>query len=99
MQFLETVVGAIAALLSSLSYIPQVKKVWSGQPTDDLSSRTLIALTSGLVLWVAYGAIKADWIIVVANLVGASLTGFVLYSKQRAGSLARPSHAGSRLNH
>jgi MtN3 and saliva related transmembrane protein len=52
MQFLETVVGAIAALLSSLSYIPQVKKVWSGQPTDDLSSRALIALTSGLVLWV-----------------------------------------------
>src|SRR4051812_10994257 len=83
MPFLETVVGAIAALLSSLSYIPQVKKVWSGQPTDDLSSRTLIALTSGLVLWVAYGAIKADWIIVAANLVGASLTGFVLYHKLR----------------
>jgi MtN3 and saliva related transmembrane protein len=99
MPLLETVVGAIAALLSSLSYIPQVKKVWSGQPTDDLSSRTLIALTSGLVLWVAYGAIKADWIIVVANLVGASLTGFVLYSKLRAGSLAWPGRAGSRLNH
>jgi MtN3 and saliva related transmembrane protein len=96
MQFLETVVGATAALLSSLSYIPQVKKVWSGQPTDDLSSRTLIALTSGLVLWVVYGAIKADWIIVVANLVGASLTGFVLYHKLRERDRSRGQVAPDR---
>ena len=96
MQFLETVVGATAALLSSLSYIPQVKKVWSGQPTDDLSSRTLIALTSGLVLWVVYGAIKADWIIAVANHVGASLTGFVLYHKLRERDRSRGQVAPDR---
>ena len=96
MQFFETVVGATAALLSSLSCIPQVKKVWSGQPTDDLSSRTLIALTSGLVLWVVYGAIKADWIIVVANLVGASLTGFVLYHKLRERDRSRGQVAPDR---
>jgi len=29
MHFVETAVGVAAALLSSLSYIPQVKKVWS----------------------------------------------------------------------
>lgn len=80
---IETVIGVVAALLSSLSYIPQVKKVWDGHPTDDLSSRTLIALTAGLVLWVAYGLIKSDWIIAAANVVGASLTGFVLYRKLR----------------
>jgi MtN3 and saliva related transmembrane protein len=94
MHFVETAVGLTAALLSSLSYIPQVKKVWSGQPTDDLSSRTLIALTSGLLLWVVYGAIKADWIIILANLAGTSLTGFVLYYKlrerdRRRGEIAR----------
>src|SRR3954471_17211730 len=96
MQFLETVVGATAALLSSLSYIPQVKKVWSGQPTDDLSSRTLIALTSGLVLWVVYGVIKADWIIVVANLVGASLTVFLLYHNLRERDRSRGQVAPDR---
>jgi MtN3 and saliva related transmembrane protein len=71
--------------LSSLSYVPQVKKVWAGQPTDDLSLRTLMALTIGLSLWVTYGVFKADWIIVASNLVGAALTGFVLYRKLRAG--------------
>jgi MtN3 and saliva related transmembrane protein len=96
MHFIETVVGVTAALLSSLSYIPQAKKVWSGQPTDDLSSRTLIALTSGLVLWVVYGAIKADWIIILANLVGTSLTGFVLYHKLRERDRSRGEAAPDR---
>ncbi|MCA6117229.1 hypothetical protein J6524_20475 [Bradyrhizobium sp. WSM 1738] len=81
MQLLETVIGVTAAMLTSLSYIPQVRKVRTGQPTEDLSSRTLIALTSGLVLWIVYGVIKPDWIIVAANVVGASLTGYVLYHK------------------
>ena len=81
MQFLETAIGVIAAMLTSLSYIPQVKKVRAGQPTGDLSSRMLISLTSGLLLWVVYGALKADWIIVAANITGVSLTGYVLYHK------------------
>jgi MtN3 and saliva related transmembrane protein len=78
---LETLVGLAAALLSSLSYLPQVQKVWAGRPTSDLSLRTLIALTCGLALWVAYGTIRSDWIIVFSNLVGASLTGLVLLRK------------------
>jgi len=54
----------------------------SRRPIDeDLSSRMLIALTSGLALWVLYGAVKADWIIIAANVVGTSLTGYVLYHK------------------
>jgi MtN3 and saliva related transmembrane protein len=83
MPFVETIIGVTAALLSSLSYIPQVRKVRAGQSTEDLSSRTLIVLTAGLVLWVVYGAIKSDWIIVAANMVGTGLTGFVLYRKLR----------------
>jgi len=30
---------------------------------------------------VLYGAVKADWIIIAANVVGTSLTGYVLYHK------------------
>ena len=81
MQIFETAIGVIAAMLTSLSYIPQVRKVRAGQSTADLSSRMLIALTSGLGLWVLYGAVKADWIIIAANVVGTSLTGYVLYHK------------------
>jgi hypothetical protein len=47
MQFLETVIGVVAAMLTSPLYISQVKKVRACQPTEDLSVRTLIAPTSG----------------------------------------------------
>ncbi len=80
---IETAVGLAAAVLSSLSYVPQVRKVWSGQPTDDLSLHTLIALTAGLCLWIVYGILKLDWIVFLANAVGASLTGYVLSRKIR----------------
>jgi MtN3 and saliva related transmembrane protein len=91
MQFLETAIGLIAAMLTSLSYFPQVKKVRAGQSTEDLSLRTLVALTCGLMLWVVYGAIKGDWIIIAANTTGTSLTGYVLYHKlQERHGAAKP---------
>jgi MtN3 and saliva related transmembrane protein len=76
-------VGAVAALLTSLSYIPQVEKALPRGSTKDLSLKMLMILTSGLVLWICYGLAKADWIIVVANTVGASLSGTVLLCKLR----------------
>ena len=76
-------VGALAALLTSLSYLPQVRKAWPRGETKDLSFRMLVALTTGLVLWVVYGLLRGDWTIVAANIVGASLSGAVLAFKIR----------------
>ena len=43
----------------------------------------LTALTLGLGLWAVYGLIQADWVIVLANVVGATLSGIVLGCKIR----------------
>jgi MtN3 and saliva related transmembrane protein len=66
-------VGACAALLTSLSYIPQVQKAWPRGSTSDLSLKMLIALTTGLLLWIGYGLLGGDAVIVAANGVGATL--------------------------
>jgi len=76
-------VGGVAAFLASLSYIPQVRKAWPRGSTRDLSLGTLAALTRGLGLWTVYGAIQGDWVIVLANVVGATLSGIVLACKIR----------------
>jgi MtN3 and saliva related transmembrane protein len=76
-------VGMCAAFLSSLSYIPQVRKAWPRGSTDDLSLTMLVVLTSGLSLWIAYGVMRGDWVIIAANGVGASLSGLVLAFKVR----------------
>jgi MtN3 and saliva related transmembrane protein len=76
-------IGSLAATLTSLSYLPQVNKAWRPGSTSDLSLKTLSVLTAGLVLWLAYGVLKSDWAIVVANGVGALLSACVLAFKLR----------------
>jgi MtN3 and saliva related transmembrane protein len=83
MSALLPLIGALAALLTSLSYVPQVGKAWPRGSTKDLSLQMLVVLTMGLVLWVCYGLAKGDWIIVLANSVGAALSGTVLFCKVR----------------
>lgn len=83
MQYIIPWIGGCAALLTSLSYIPQVRKAWPRGSTSDLSLKMLIALTSGLLLWAVYGVLKSDWVIVTANGVGASLSASVLAFKIR----------------
>jgi MtN3 and saliva related transmembrane protein len=76
-------IGVAAAVLTSLSYVPQVRKAWPRGATRDLSLRMLIVLTAGLSLWIVYGVLKSDWVIVAANGVGAALSGAVLGFKLR----------------
>ncbi|MEA2911678.1 MAG: MtN3 and saliva related transrane protein [Bradyrhizobium sp.] len=76
-------IGICAAVLTSLSYLPQVQKARPRGSTSDLSLKMLLALTTGLLLWIAYGLFRSDWIIVAANLVGAALSGSVLAFKIR----------------
>ena len=89
-DMLAPYIGGLAAALASLSYIPQVRKAWPRGSTGDLSLGMLLALTSGLGLWVVYGIIRGDWVIIVANVAGAVLAGIVLACKVRD-KLARSS--------
>ncbi|WP_375414773.1 SemiSWEET family sugar transporter [uncultured Bradyrhizobium sp.] len=83
MQSIIPWIGACAAILTSLSYVPQVRKAWPRGSTHDLSLHMLMVLTAGLLLWIGYGVLKGDWVIVAANSVGATLSGCVLAFKLR----------------
>ncbi|MBR0868956.1 hypothetical protein JQ633_01190 [Bradyrhizobium tropiciagri] len=80
---LASYVGGIAAFLASLSYIPQVQKAWPRGSTGDLSLGMLAALTLGLSLWVVYGLLRHDWVVVGANAIGTTLAAIVLGCKIR----------------
>jgi len=51
--------------------------------TSDLSLKMLIALSAGLCLWVVYGILKQDWVIVLANSTDATRSLAVLGFKIR----------------
>jgi MtN3 and saliva related transmembrane protein len=75
--------GLIAAALTSLSYIPQVRKALPRHSTNDLSLKTLSALSAGLGLWIMYGLVVHDLVVAVANTVGFALSTAVLACKLR----------------
>lgn len=70
--------GVIAAVLTSLSLVPQIQKAVPKDSTGDLSLKMLVALFSGLALWIVYGLIVEDVVIVIANCVGVALVAVAL---------------------
>jgi MtN3 and saliva related transmembrane protein len=82
---LIAVLGFAAAVLTTLSNLPQVIKLWRTHSAEDISFKAFSALALGQLLWVAYGILKGDIPLIVANAVSASLAASILYLKLRDG--------------
>jgi MtN3 and saliva related transmembrane protein len=78
-----TTIGLFAAFCTTTSYYPQLKKCWQTGSAGDLSLKTFMTLGLGVALWVAYGFLKADIVIVIANAVSLVLLAGILYFKLR----------------
>ncbi len=83
MPYLETLIGGTAAFCTTVSYIPQLRKCWTTGETGDLSLKMLLLLAAGLSLWMVYGFMRGDMVIVIANGVSLTLLGCILYFKLR----------------
>jgi len=68
---------------TALSYLPQLQKAMPQNSTSDLSLKMLVVLSAGLCLWIVYGVLKDDWVIILANSIGATLSLAVLGFKIR----------------
>lgn len=86
MPSLTTMIGLLAPFCTSIAYIPQVRKCWRTGRTGDLSLRTFSILTAGVALWVLYGVLQRDAVIILANGVSLTFLSFILYFKLREGS-------------
>src|SRR3954447_25016535 len=78
-----TLIGLVAAFCTTVSYYPQLKKCWATGSAGDLSSKTFITLSAGVGLWVVYGFLKNDFVIIIANAVSLALLMGILYFKLR----------------
>jgi MtN3 and saliva related transmembrane protein len=66
---LTSILGFVAGTLTTLSFLPQVLKVWRTKRCDDLSFMMLLAFAAGVSLWLVYGLFLRAAPIVAANLV------------------------------
>jgi MtN3 and saliva related transmembrane protein len=66
---LWSIVGSTAAALTMFSFIPQIIKIIKTKSAKDVSLVTLLGLSLGVFLWIAYGIHLKDAIIITANSV------------------------------
>lgn len=81
MSTIATVIGLTAAVCTTAANLPQLKKAWVTGQTDDLSLKTLLLFGSGLVLWIIYGVLQKDVIIMLANGISLLILSAILYLK------------------
>lgn len=78
---LDDWVGALAACLTTLSFLPQV---WLSFKTRDVSGISLsmyCVFTVGVALWLVYGLMLDAWPVVIANVITLALALAILGMK------------------
>ena len=61
--------GFLAALLTTIAFLPQLYKTWQTKSAEDVSLITLILFIIGLICWIIYGLNIHSIPILVANIV------------------------------
>jgi MtN3 and saliva related transmembrane protein len=77
--------GYAAAVLTTLSFVPQVWHTFRTRDVSGISLGMYSTFTVGVALWLAYGIARSDWPVVGANAVTLALACMVLGMKLRFG--------------
>ena len=70
---LTTLLGFVAGMLTTVSFVPQVFKAWRSKSCHDLSWGMLVTFSAGVVLWLVYGLRLWAMPIIAANAVTLAL--------------------------
>lgn len=80
-----TVLGFVAATLTTTAFVPQVIKSLKTKSAKDLSLGTSTLLCSGVLLWLIYGILNSDLPIILSNALTLVLATALLVLKIRYG--------------
>lgn len=74
-------VGHAGSLLSSITFMPQVYKVWQTKRTQDLSLSMMFIVFSSTIVWIIYGVGLMLWPVIICNSIIAILSLMLIYFK------------------
>lgn len=84
-QQFQNLIGALAATLTTIAFIPQAWLTWKTRRAEGISLGMYSIFTTGVALWLAYGVIIGAWPVIIANAVTLALALFILAMKLRFG--------------
>ena len=77
------ILGLIAGTITSITFLPQVIKVWQTKSAKDLSLMMLLLLMLGVILWLIYGLILMNVAIIYTNSMVLAMSLILLFFKLR----------------
>jgi MtN3 and saliva related transmembrane protein len=77
------ILGLVAGMCTTISFLPQVIKTWKTRSAKDLSLGMFSLFCIGVVLWLIYGIMMRDIPVIAANFVTLLLSTTLLIFKLR----------------
>ncbi|MBD3380516.1 MAG: hypothetical protein GF408_08675 [Candidatus Omnitrophica bacterium] len=74
-------IGVVAGICTTISFVPQIIKMFRTKNVRDISLIMYVILTTGIFLWLVYGIFIEEFPIIFANLVGFLLCLSVIVMK------------------
>jgi MtN3 and saliva related transmembrane protein len=78
-------VGLLAGVLTTISFVPQVVKIWKTKQARDISLGMFAIFSGGVLLWLLYGIGIGALPVIVANAVTLGLSLTILVFKIKYG--------------
>jgi MtN3 and saliva related transmembrane protein len=73
--------GHAGSILSSITFMPQVYKVWKTKSVGDLSLAMLLIVFSSTVIWLIYGVGRNLLPVIICNAIICALSLVLIYFK------------------
>jgi MtN3 and saliva related transmembrane protein len=77
------ILGLAAGTITSITFVPQVIRIWQTKSAKDLSLLMLLLLITGVLMWLTYGIIVKDTAIIYTNSMVLGMSLIMLYFKFR----------------
>lgn len=77
------ILGMCAGACTTISFVPQIKKVWETKSAKDISVHMYIIYSSGLLLWTIYGFLIGSISLILANFITMIFALCILVMKLR----------------
>ena len=82
MAFTE-ILGYSAGAVTALTFLPQVIKTWREKSAKDISLLMFIIAAANEIMWIWYGILLDNWVIIATNSVVLSLSLTMIIFKLR----------------
>ncbi|MFC2110655.1 SemiSWEET family sugar transporter [Bacteroidota bacterium] len=75
------VIGLFAAILTTISFVPQVYRIWRTKSAESVSLTMFLLFFTGVLLWFVYGVYIGSLAMIIANAITGLLSLIIIYYK------------------